>query len=167
MFKGIVFIVVMYGCENWTIRKAEYQNIECFWTVVLEKTLRVSWTARRSSQSIIKEINLEYPWEGLMLRLKLQCFHHLMWRERTHWKGLWCWEWLRTGGKGWRGTENEMVGWHHWLNGHEFDQTSRNSEGNGSLACCSPWISRLRQDWVSEQQIFSLDVFFLKTCYLI
>ena len=75
------------------------------------------------------------------------------------------WEWLRTGEEGWGGTEDETAGWHHWLNGHEFDQTSRNSEGRGSLACCSPWSHQLRQDWVTEQQIFSLNVFFLKTCY--
>ena len=78
LVKAVVFSVVMYGCESWTIKKAEYRR--CFWTVVLEKTLWVPWTVRRSNQSILKEISSEYSLEGLMLKLKLQYFGHLMWR---------------------------------------------------------------------------------------
>ena len=77
--KGMVFPVVMYGCESWTIRKAECQRIDVFelwcWRRLLSK---IPWTARRSNQSILKEINLEYSLEGLMLNLKLQYFGHLM-----------------------------------------------------------------------------------------
>ena len=75
LVKAMVFPVVMYGCESWTIKKAELKNW-CFWTVVLQK--RVSWTARRSNQSILKEISPEYSLEGLILKLKLQYFGHLM-----------------------------------------------------------------------------------------
>jgi len=75
----MVFPVFMYGCESWTIKKAECWRINwCFWTAVLEKTLGVPWTARRSNQSILKEISLKYSLEGLMLKLKLQYFGHRM-----------------------------------------------------------------------------------------
>ena len=110
----------------------------CFWTVVLEKTLRVPWTARRSNQSILKEISPEYLLEGLMLKLKLPIF----WPPDAK-------SWL-TGkdpdaGKNWRWeekgtTEDEMVGWHHRLNGHEFEQAPGVGDGQGGLASCSPWV---------------------------
>ena len=70
----------MYGCENWIIRKAEHQRIDAFELWCWRRLLRVPWTARRSNQSILKEINPEYSLEGLMLKLKLQYFHQLMWR---------------------------------------------------------------------------------------
>ena len=76
--KAIVFPVVMYGCESWTIRKAEHQRIEAFKLQCWRKLLRVPWTARRSNQSILKEISAEYSLEGPMLKLKLQYFGHLM-----------------------------------------------------------------------------------------
>ena len=90
-----------------------------------------------SNQSILKEINPEHSLEGLMLKLKLQYFGHLMRRadslEKTLTLG-------KTEGRRRRGmTEDEMLGWHHQLNGHEFEQTPEDSEGQGSLACCSPW----------------------------
>jgi len=74
------FPIVMYGCESWTIKKAECQSIDAFELWCWRRLLRVPWTARRSNQSILKEISPEYPLEGLMLRLKLQYFGHLMWR---------------------------------------------------------------------------------------
>ena len=80
LFKAMVFPVVMYGCENWTIKKAERQRIDAFELWWWSKLLRVPWTVRRSSQSILKEISPEYSLEGLMLKLKLQCFGHLMQR---------------------------------------------------------------------------------------
>ena len=76
--KAMVFPIVMYGCENWTIKKADYQRIDAFELWCWRRLLRVPWTARRSNQSILKEINPEYSLEGLMLKLKLQCFGHLM-----------------------------------------------------------------------------------------
>ena len=78
--KTMVFPVVMYGCESWTVRKAEHQRIDAFKLWCWRRLLRVPWTARRSNQSIIKEISPEYSLEGLMLELKLQYFGHLMWR---------------------------------------------------------------------------------------
>ena len=77
------FQVVMYGCENWTIKKAECQRIDAFELWCWRKLLRVSWTARRSNQSIVKEISPEYSLEGLMLKLKLQYFDHLMQRTSS------------------------------------------------------------------------------------
>ena len=80
LVKAMVFPVVMYGCENWTIKKAECQRIDAFELWCWKRPLRVPWTARRSNQSILKETSPEYPLEGLMLKLKLQYFGHLMWR---------------------------------------------------------------------------------------
>ena len=80
LVKGIVFPVVMYGCESWTIKKVESQRIDAFELWCWRRLLRIPWTARRSNQSILKEINPEYSLEGLMLKLKLQYFGHLMQR---------------------------------------------------------------------------------------
>ena len=78
LVKAMVFPVVMYGCESWTIKKAERQRIDTFELWCWRRLLRVPWTARRSNQSILKEISPECSLEGLMLKLKLQCFGHLM-----------------------------------------------------------------------------------------
>ena len=78
LVKAMVFPVVMYGCENWTIKKAECQRIDAFELWYWRRLLRVPWTARRSKQSILKEISPEYLLEGLMLKLELQCFGYLM-----------------------------------------------------------------------------------------
>ena len=78
LIKAMVFPVVMYGCESWTIKKAECQRIDAFELWCWRRLLRLSWTARRSNQSILKEISLEYSLEGLMLRWKFQYFGHLM-----------------------------------------------------------------------------------------
>ena len=84
----MVFPVVMYGCESWTIKKAECQRIDAFELWCCRRLLRVLWTARRSNQSILKEISPEYSLEGLMLKLKLQYFGHLMWRADSWEKTL-------------------------------------------------------------------------------
>ena len=78
ILKAMVFLVAMYRCENWIIKKAECQRIHAFELGYWKRVLRVPWTAKRSNQSILKEINPEYPLEGLMLKLKLQSFSHLM-----------------------------------------------------------------------------------------
>ena len=139
----------MYRCESWTRKKAECQRIDVFELWCWWRLLRVPWTARRSNQSILKEISPDYSLEGLMLNLKL---HYLAtWcEEMTHWKRPWCWERLRAGGEG--GDGDEVIGWHHRLKGHEFEQTLGDSEGQGSLACCSPWGHRVTHDGVTEQQ---------------
>ena len=88
LVKAVVFPVVMYGCETWTIKKAEHQRTDAFELWYWRRCLRVSWTARRSNQSFIKEISPEYSLEGLMLKLKLQYFGHLMQRPDSFEKTL-------------------------------------------------------------------------------
>ena len=120
------------------IRNYDHPLPTAIFCTVCDHHIVVPWAARRSNQSILKEINPEYSLEGLMLKLKLQYFGHLM--QRADWlTGKDC-----DAGKDWRQeekgtTEDEMVGWHHWLNGHEFKQAPGDGEGQGSLACCSPW----------------------------
>ena len=138
--KAMVFPVVMYECDSWTIKKAECWRMDALELWYWSRLLRVPWTARRSNQSTLKEINPEYSLEGLMLKLKLQYF----WPPDVK-------SWL-TGkdpdaGKDWwqkeKGmTEDEMVGWHHWVNRHEFEQTQGDSERQGNLACCNPWVHK-------------------------
>ena len=88
LVKAMVFQVVMYGCESWTTKKAERQRIDAFELWCWRRLLTVPWTARRSNQSILKEISTEYSLEGLMLKLKLQYFGHLMWRTDSSEKTL-------------------------------------------------------------------------------
>ena len=100
LVKTMVFPVVMCGCESWTIKKAEHQRIDTFELWYWIKLLRVPWTARKSNQSILKEINPEYSLEGPMTRLKLQFFGHLIQRANSLEKTLMCWERLKTGREG-------------------------------------------------------------------
>ena len=111
LVKAMVFPVVMYGGESWTIKKAERQRIDAFELWCWRRLFRVPWTARRSNESILKEISPEYPLERLMLKLKLQSFGHLMRRPHLnpHLKSLWCWEWLKAGG------ERDDRGWDGWI----------------------------------------------------
>ena len=94
LVKAMVFPVVMYGCESWAIKKAECWRIDVFELWCWKRLLRVPWTARRSNQSILKEINPEYSLEALMLKLATWC------EQPTHWKRPWCWEKLRAGEEG-------------------------------------------------------------------
>ena len=138
IIKVMVFPVVMYECESWTIKKAEPQRIDAFELRCWRRFLRVPWTARRSNQSILKEINPEYSLEGLMLKLKLQYFGHLMWRanslektpllgkiegrrrkgrQRMRWlDGItdsWTWVWVSSGSWWWTGKPGmlQSMGW--------------------------------------------------------
>ena len=113
----MVFPVVVYGCESWTMKKAEHQRIDAFELWHWRRPLRVPWTARRSDQSILKEISPGCSLEGLMLKLKLQYFGLLMRRADSFEKTLVLGK-IEGGEKG--TTEEEMVGWHHRLNGHKF-----------------------------------------------
>ena len=88
LVKSMVFPLVMYGCESWTIKKAEHQRIDAFELWCWRRLLRVSWTARRSNQSILKKISPEYSLQGLMLKLKLQYLGHQMWRSDSFEKTL-------------------------------------------------------------------------------
>ena len=137
LVKPMVFPAVMYGCESWTIKKAECWRTDVFELWCWRRLLRVPWTERRSNQSILKEVSPEYSLEGLIL--KLQYFGYLMQKK-----------WLigkdPDAGKDWRQeekgmTEDEMVRWHHRLDRHEFEQALGVGDGQGSLsmAYCSPW----------------------------
>ena len=113
LVKVMVSPIVMYGCENWTIKKAEHQRIDAFELCCWRKLLRVAWTARRSNQSILKEISPEYSLERLMLKMKLQYFGHLMWRTDSLEKTLML---AKTEGRKRRGWQRmTWVGWHHRL----------------------------------------------------
>ena len=118
LVKAMVFPMVMYGCESWTVKKAERQRIDAFELWCWKRLLRVPWTARRSNQSILKEISPGCSLEGLMLKLKLQHFGHLMRRvdslEKTDAGRDW--------GQEEKGmTEDERAGWHLRFNGHDFE----------------------------------------------
>ena len=126
----------MYGYENCTIKKAKHRRIDAFELWFWRSLLRIPWTARRSNQSILKEISPEDSLEGLMLKLKFQYFGHLMGKADLLEKTLM----LGNTDQEEKGmTEDEMVVWHHQLNGHEFEQALGDGEGQGSLLCCSPW----------------------------
>ena len=137
--KAIVFPVVMYGCESWTVKKAEHQRIDAFELWCWRRLLRVPWTARRSNQPILKEISPGISLEGMMLKLNLQYFGHLMRKvdslEETLMLG-------GIGGRRRRMTEDEMAGWHHWLDGRESEWTPGVDDGQGGLACCNSWGRR-------------------------
>ena len=129
------FPVVMYDCESWTVKKAECWRIDAFELWCWRSLFRVPWTARRSNQSILKEISPEYSLEVLMSKLKLQYFGHLM--PRTNWKRPWCWERLKAGGeaddRGWDGWMASRTRWTWvWV-------ALRIGDGPGNLACCGPW----------------------------
>ena len=116
LVKAMVFQVVMYGCESWTIKKAERWRTDAFEMWCWRRLLRVPWTTKRSNQFILKEISPEYSLEGL--KLKLQYIGPLMWRTDSFEKTLMLGK-IEGEGKGM--TKDEMIGWHHWLNGHGFE----------------------------------------------
>ena len=155
MVKTMIFPVAMYGCESWTTKKAEHQRIDRHKLSCWRRLLRAHWTARRSNLSILKGISPEHSLEGLMLKLRFQSFGQLVERLDSLGKDP-------DAGKDWGqeekgATEDEMVGWHHWLKGQEFEQTPGNSEGQGSLACCSPWGCKESDmtEWLNNNQAHS------------
>ena len=135
LIKTVVFPLVMYGCESWTIKKAERRRIDAFELWCWRRLLRVPWIARRPRQSILKEISPEHPLEGPMLKLKLQYFGHLMGRTDSFEKTLML-------GKIEGGGEGDGRGWDGWMAsptpGHEFDWAVGVGDGQGSLVCYSP-----------------------------
>ena len=142
----MVFPVVMYGCESWTVKKAEHQRIDAFELWCWRGLLRVPWTARRSNQSILKEISPEYSLEGLILKLKLQSFGHLMWRTDSLEKTLK----LGKTEEEKRTTEDEMVGWHHRLDGLEFEWTPGVGDGKEAWRAAIHGVTKSRtrlSDW--------------------
>ena len=139
LVKAMVFPVVRYGCESWTIKKAECRRVDAFELWCWRRLLRVPWTARRCNLSILKEISPECSLEGLMLKLKPQYFGHLMWRTDSLEKILMLGK-IECEKKG--TAEDEIVGWHHWLSGYEFGWTPGVGDGQGGLACCSSWTRK-------------------------
>ena len=132
----MVFPVVMYGCESWTIKKADCRRIDAFELWSWRRLLRVPWTARRSNQPVLKESSPGCSLEGLMIKLKLQNFGHLMRSVHSLEK--------TDAGRDWGQeekeiTEDEMAGWHHWLDAHEVEWTLGVGDGQGGLACCNSW----------------------------
>ena len=134
----MVFSVVTCGCESWAIKKAECQRIDAFDLWCWRRLLRVPWTAKRSNQSILKKINPEYSLEGLMLKLKLQCFDHLMRTADSLEKSLML---GKIDGRRRRGPQRVR-----WLDDvtdamdrNGLGQTLGDGEGQGGLECCSPW----------------------------
>jgi len=136
LVKAIVFPVVMYGCESWTIKKAEHWRMMLLNCGVGEdswESLGLQWdpTSPSSRKSVLNIHWKDWCWSWNSNTLATWC------GELTHWKRTWCWERLKAGGKG--TTEDEMIGWHHSLDGHESEQALGVGNGQGSLACCSPW----------------------------
>ena len=130
----------MYGCESWTVKKAECRRIDAFELWCWRRLLRVPWTARRFNQSILKEISPGFSLEALMLKLKLPT----LWPPHAK-------SWLigedPDAGRDWgqKGTtEDEMARWHHWLDGREFEWTPGDGNGQGGLACCNSWVAKSR-----------------------
>ena len=137
----MVFPVVMYECESWTVKKAEHRRIDAFELWCWRRLSRVPCTTRRSNQSFLKEISPGISLERMMLKLKLQYFGHLMRRVDSLEKS----DAMRDCGQEEKGTtQDEIVGWHHGLNGHEFEQALGDGEGHGSLVCCGPWVTKSR-----------------------
>ena len=136
LVKAMVFPVVMYGCESWTMKKAERRRIDAFEVWCWRRLLRVPWSARRSNQSILKEISPGISLERMMLKLKLQYFGHLMWRvdslEKTDAGRDWGQEEKGT-------TEDEIAGWHHGLNERESGWTMGVGDGQRGLVCYDSW----------------------------
>ena len=149
LVKAMVFPVVMYECERWTVKKVERRKIDAFELWCCRRFLRVPWTARRSNQSILKEISLGCSLEGLMLKLKLQYFGHLMLAMLTHWKRPWCWEGSGAGGdgddRGWDGGMASPTRWTWvWVNSGSWWWTGR----PGTLRFMG--LQRVGHDWVTE-----------------
>ena len=148
---AMVFPVVMYGCESWTVKKAEHQRIDAFELWCWRRLLRVPWTARRSNQSILKEIYPEYSLEGLMLKPKLKYLGHLMWRDDSL-KRPWCWERLKAGGEG------DDRGWDGWM--ASLTRWTRVSANSGRWwwtgkpgVLQSMVLQRFRHDWLNNTKM--------------
>ena len=136
LVKAMVFPIVMYGCESWTIKKAEHWRIDAFELWYWRRLLRVSWTARRSNQSSLKKsvLNIHWKdwcWSWTPILWPLDVKNWLIWKDsdaREDWRQE---EKVMT--------EDEMVGWHHQLDGYEFEQAPQVGDGQGSLVCWSTW----------------------------
>ena len=148
LVKAMVFPVGMYGCEISSIMKAECQRIDAFELWCWRRLLRVPWTARRFNQSILKESSPDFHWKDWCWSWNFNTLA-TWYEELTNWKDPdagknWLWEEQET-------TEDEIVGWHHLLDGHEFEQALEVGDGQECLACCSPWSCKESDmtEWLS------------------
>ena len=160
LVKATVFLMFMYGCESWTIKKAKCRRIDAFELWCWRRLLRVPWTARRSNQSILKEISSGCSLEGLNSNQFSEAETPILWppdvKSWLIWKDL-------DAGKDWgqeeKGmTEDEMVGWHHRLIGHGFRWTLWFGDGQGGLTCCGSWGCKEsntteRTNWTELKQL--------------
>ena len=151
ILKARAFPIVMYRYESWTIKKAEHQRIDALELWCWRRPLRVPWIARRSNQSILKEINPEYSLEGLMLKQKLRYFGHLMWRAYLLEKTLMLGKIVGRRRRGDRGRDTM-----HWLNGHYFEQIPGDSERQGSLKCMGSQSPKSRTLWLNNNLLTHL-----------
>ena len=144
LVKAVVFPVVMYGCGSWTIKKTEHQRIDAFELLCWRRPLRVPWTARRSNQSILKEINPECSLEGLMLKLKVEYFGHLMWRTDSFEKTLLL---GKVEGR-WRGWQRKR--WLHGITDSMDFSLSKPLElvMDGVVWCAA--VQRVGHEWATE-----------------
>ena len=161
--------MVMYGCESWTVKKAEHWRIDAFELWCWRRLLRVPWTARRSNQSILKEISPAWSFG----RNDANAESPVFWPPHVK-------SWLigkdSDAGRDWGQeekamTEDEMAGWHHWLHGHEFEWTPGDGDGQGGLACCDSWGCKEsdtteRLNWLTDWTLLSLEIFHGWTWYL-
>ena len=157
LVKTVVFPAVMYGCESWTVKKAERWRIDAFKLWCWRRLLRIPWTARRSNQSILREISPGISLEGLILKLKLQYFDHLMQRVDSLEK-LWCWEGLGAGGegddRGWDGWMASLTWWTWvWVNSGSWWWTGR----PGMLRFMGS--QRVGHDWATDLNWTDVDYF--------
>ena len=179
--KAMVFPAIMYGCESGTIKKVECQRIYAFELWCWRRLLRVPWTARRSNQSILKAINPEYSLEGLMVKLKLQYFGHLM-QKTDSFENTWCWERLKAGGegddRGWDGWMASLTQWtwvwasseHRWWTGKPgMLQTMGSQRVGDDLVTELTWTEGCENDYKSSGEAlgvnFSNNYFLFWTCF--
>ena len=158
LVKAMASSVVMCGCDSWTIKKAEHWRIDGFALWCWRRLLRVPWTARRSNQSIVKEIRPECSLEGLMLKLKLQYFGRLMWRTDSLEKTL-----MLGRIEGGRRRGRQRMRQHHRLNGHGFGWTLGVGDGQGGLACCGSLGLKEadRTEWLNWTELMGPDAMIL------
>ena len=168
LVKAMVFSVVMYGCESWTRKDAEHQRIDSFELWCWRRLLRVPWTARRSNQSILKEISPEYSLEGLLLKLKLQYFGHLMWRADSFENTLMLGKIEGGRRRGW-----QMM---KWLNGTTISTISVDSgswwwtgrpgvlQSLGSQRVRCDWVTEL--NWPKLKHFYILGIYHTWSCYI-
>ena len=164
LVKAMVFPVVMYGCDSWTVKKAEHRRIDAFELWCWRRLLRVPWTARRSNQSILKEISPGILWKEWCWSWNSSTLA-TSWEELTHWERLWCWEGLWAGGegddRGWDGWMASLIRWMWvWVNSGSWWWTGR----PGMLRFTG--LQRVRHNWVTDLIWFNCQFIWLSWSHI-